>query len=280
VNRHNITGGALLAGIAGHPVNHSLSPLIHNAWLARADIDAAYVGFRPADEAAFYVLFAAGKAGLIRGINVTAPFKGLALALANHASDTARLCGSANLIVFEEGQAHADSFDGHGLMAALAEQAPHLDVRGQPVVVLGAGGAARAGAAALAAEGAEVRILNRTTERAEILAAHLGGLVTVAEGEEALQDAVLVVNALSAPPDLNMDVLPRRIVLMDMSYTPLITPFLAAGRARELRTVDGLAMRIGQARPSYEALFGVEPPDLDVRAVALAELRRRAETAR
>ncbi|HEX8472219.1 MAG TPA: shikimate dehydrogenase [Brevundimonas sp.] len=278
MNRHNITGGATLAGIVGQPVAHSLSPAIHNAWLAEAEIDGAYVGFGPADEAAFYVLFAAGKAGLIRGFNVTAPFKGQALALADTATDTARLCGSANTVVFENGKAHADSFDGQGLMEALHEQAPALSVVGKPVVVLGAGGAARAGAAALSTAGAEVRILNRTSERAEILAAHLGDLVTVADGpEEAFPGAVLVVNALSAPPAFDMDFLPPGIVLMDMSYKPVITPFLAAGRARGLTVVDGLAMLVGQARPSFEALFGQAPPKLDVRAVALNSLRKRGE---
>ena len=81
-----------------------------------------------------------------------------------------------------------------------------------------------------------------------------------------------MVNALSVRPVVDGDALRPDAVLMDMTYRPLLTPFLAAGRDRGLVTVDGLAMLIGQARPSFEALFGVAPPPVDVRALALAAL--------
>ncbi|MDQ7811193.1 shikimate dehydrogenase [Brevundimonas sp.] len=259
----------VVAGVAGQPIAHSLSPLIHKAWIAAAGLDADYRAFGPADEAGFSALVAEGRAGALRGLNVTAPFKGAALALADAVSATARLCGSANLLVFEGGRAMADSTDGEGLMAALAEQAPVLDVAGRPVLILGAGGAARAAAAALKAAGAEVSVLNRTPERAGRLATDLG--IRVA-GPGAVETAALVVNALSAPPEIDIDALRDDAVLMDMTYRPLMTPFLAAGRARGLATVDGLAMLIGQARPSFRALFGIEPPPVDVRALALAAL--------
>ena len=151
----------------------------------------------------------------------------------------------------------------------MAEQAPGLALSGQPVLILGAGGAARAAAAALKAAGAEVGVLNRTPERAKALAADLG--VQVA-GPGALEEASLVVNALSVPPEIDVRALPAAAVLMDMTYRPLLTPFLAAGRARGLATVDGLAMLIGQARPSFRALFGIEPPAIDVRDLALEAL--------
>ncbi|MDI6625590.1 MAG: shikimate dehydrogenase, partial [Brevundimonas sp.] len=128
---------------------------------------------------------------------------------------------------------------------------------------------ARAAAAALKAAGAEVSVLNRTPERAGRLATDLG--IRVA-GPGAVETAALVVNALSAPPEIDIDALRDDAVLMDMTYRPLMTPFLAAGRARGLATVDGLAMLIGQARPSFRALFGIEPPPVDVRALALAAL--------
>lgn len=259
----------LIAGVAGQPIAHSLSPLIHTAWIAAAGLDADYRAFGPADEAGFRALVAEGRAGALRGLNVTAPFKAAALALADEVSETARLCGSANLLVFEAGRARADSTDGAGLMAALAEQAPALDVRGRPVLILGAGGAARAAAAALKGAGAEVGVLNRTPARAEALAADLGVRVAT---REALEEAVLVVNALSVAPEIEIEALRPDAVLMDMTYRPLLTPFLAAGRARGLTTVDGLAMLIGQARPSFRALFGVEPPAIDVRRLALEAL--------
>ena len=261
----------VVAGVAGQPIAHSLSPLIHTAWIAAAGLDADYRAFGPADAAEFAALVAEGRSGGLRGLNVTAPFKeqALALALADEASVTARTCGSANLLLFGDGRVRADNTDGAGLMAALAEQAPGLDVRNQFVVVLGAGGAARAAVAALKAAGADVGVLNRTRARAETLAAELGATAVEAG---ALEQAALVVNALSVPPDLDMSRLRDEAVLMDMTYRPLVTPFLAEGRARGLATVDGLAMLIGQARPSFRALFGQIPPEIDVRALALAAL--------
>ncbi len=259
----------LRAGVAGQPIAHSLSPLIHTAWIAAAGLDADYRAFGPADPAGFADLVADGRAGRLRGLNVTAPFKEQALALADDASAAARTCGSANLLVFENGQVRADSTDGLGLMTALTEQAPQLDVRGRSVMVLGAGGAARAAVAALGSAGAEVGVLNRTHARAEALAQALGA--TVVE-PDALAGAVLVVNAVSVPPDIDLSRLRDDAVLMDMTYRPLLTSFLTQGRARGLATVDGLAMLIGQARPSFRALFGQAPPDIDVRTLALTAL--------
>ena len=159
-----------------------------------------------------------------------------------------------------------------GLMNALAEQAPALQVAGRAVAILGAGGAARAAAGALAAASAEVRILNRSRDRAERLAVDLGAGVTVVEGADAFADAVLVVNALSVRPDLDVTRLEADTVVMDMTYRPLETPLLAAARARGLVGVDGLAMLIGQARPSFEAIFGRPVPETDVRARVLNHL--------
>jgi len=256
-------------GVAGQPILQSLSPLIHGAWIKAAALDAVYGTYGPEDADQFGALIDWGRRGGLRGLNVTAPFKGQALALADDVGETARLCGSANLLVFEAGRARADSTDGAGLMAALAEQAPALDVRGRPVLILGAGGAARAAAAALKRAGAEVGVLNRTPARAEELGADLGVRVAT---PDALEEAVLVVNALSVAPEIDLGALRPDAVLMDMTYRPLLTPFLAAGRARGLTTVDGLAMLIGQARPSFRALFGLEPPPVDVRRLALEAL--------
>jgi shikimate dehydrogenase len=259
----------ILAGVAGQPIAHSLSPLIHNAWILAAGLDAEYRAFGPEDATDFAALVAGGRAGRLRGLNVTAPFKEQALSLADEASLTARTCGSANLLLFADGQVRADSTDGAGLMTALAEQAPKLNVLGQTVIVLGAGGAARAAVVALRAAGAAVGVLNRTRQRAEALADELGAAVVEVT---ALKDAVLVVNALSVAPDIDVSRLRDGVVLMDMTYRPLLTPFLMQGRVRGLTTVDGLAMLIGQARPSFGAIFGMEPPKIDIRAAALAAL--------
>jgi shikimate dehydrogenase len=267
-----ITGAALLGGVVGNPVSHSLSPVIHNAWLEAGGIDGAYVAFAPKDAAGFDALVAAGRAGLIAGVNVTAPFKEQAFALADEAATTAQMTGSANILVFEDGRVRADSADGAGVLYALAEQAPKLKLDGASVVMLGAGGAARAGAGALIEAGAALSILNRTRERAEALAADLGPAVSVASDASVLEGADLVINALSVAPDISLAALKPSAVVMDMTYKPVVTPLLAAARARGLTTVDGLAMLIGQAAPSFEAIFRRPPPPLDLRALLLSHL--------
>ncbi|WP_295226717.1 shikimate dehydrogenase [uncultured Brevundimonas sp.] len=272
MSTHRITGAAMVAGIAGNPVAHSLSPVIHNAWLAAGGIDGAYVPFAPADAAGFEALVAAGRAGLIMGLNVTAPFKEQAFALADQATAAARLTSSANILQFENGRVLADSSDGIGLMRGLREQAPDLDVTGRPVVMLGAGGAARAGSGALVEAGAEVRIVNRSPERAEALAADLGPSIRVMTADDAFDGAALVINALSVPPTIDFDRIAPGTVVMDMTYKPLATPFLMAARERGLPTVDGLAMLIGQAAPSFEALFRRPPPPLELRALLMTHL--------
>lgn len=268
---NRITGAAMLAGIAGQPVTHSLSPVIHNAWLEAGDIDGAYVPFAPKDAAGFDVLVAAGRAGLVQGLNVTAPFKEQAFALADEVSDAAKATGSANILVFDNGHVRADSSDGVGVLYALAEQAPELNLKDAVVVMLGAGGAARAGAGALIEAGATIRILNRSRDRAEALAVDLGVSVSVAD-ETALATADLVINALSVQPSIDLSALKSGTVVMDMTYKPVVTDFLAAARARGLTTVDGLAMLIGQAAPSFTALFRRPPPPMDLRALLLAHL--------
>lgn len=272
MSRARITGAVKVGGIVGNPVAHSLSPVIHNAWIEAAGLDAAYVAFAPKDPFGFDTLVAAGRAGLLSGVNVTAPFKEQAFALADTASETARDSRSANILVFRDGRVLADSTDGLGLLRALKQQAPNLSLAGSPVVMLGAGGAARAAAATLAGAGALVRIVNRTRDRAEALAADLGGPVSVAEGPSAFEGAALVVNALSVRPEIDLSALDPATAVMDMTYRPVISAFLQAARDAGLVTVDGLAMLIGQAGPSFEAIFGTPPPDLDPRPVLLAHL--------
>ena len=146
--RPAVSGETIVAGVAGQPVRHSLSPLIHNAWLVAAGLVGVLVAFAPALDR--FTAFADGlRGGLIRGLNVTAPFKEAALALADEVSPIGRAAGSANLLVFEaDGAIHADNTDGQGLLDAFAAQAPGFDPAAGPVTILGAGGAARAVAAA------------------------------------------------------------------------------------------------------------------------------------
>ena len=274
-----ISGAAIVAGVAGAPVGHSLSPLIHNAWLAALGLDAVYVPFSP--PLSGFTAFARGLAGAaVRGLNVTAPFKEEALRLATHPSRRAVRAGAANLLIFlANGEIHADNTDGEGLLGALGAQAPGYDPKSGPVAILGAGGAARGAAAALADAGApQVRIINRTPDRAVELARSLGDPVRAAELDlAAFAGAGLIVNATSlglggmVGPAAPFQRTPGAVV-MDMVYRPLRTEFLQRAEKAGLATIDGLEMLIRQAAPSFAAFFGVPPPPIDVRRLCLAEL--------
>lgn len=275
-----ITGRTVVAGVVGRPVAHSLSPVLHNAWLKAAGIDGVYVAFAP-DAHGFERLAQGFRGGAVRGVNVTLPFKEQALKVADRASERAHRAAAANLLLFEpDGRILADNTDGVGLLGAFAAQAPGFDVTAGPSVVLGAGGAARGAVAALLSAGApRVRIVNRTLAKAEAIAEALGAGVSALPPGHAvgvLKDAVAVINATSAGLadsavlDVPLDVTPRAAVIMDMVYKPLETPFLTQARALGRATVDGLEMLIRQAEPSFEALFGEPPPTaVDVRFLAL-----------
>jgi shikimate dehydrogenase len=278
-----ITGATAVAGVAGSPIGHSLSPIIHNAWIQAAGIDAVYVAFAPPPDR--FSHFAEGlRGGAIRGLNVTLPFKEAALGVAQEVGERAELAGAANLLIFnEDGSITADNVDGLGLLGALAAQAPGFDPQAGPAVILGAGGAARGAAAALVLAGApQVRIVNRTLARAEVVAGSVGGpsrAYPLHEAPEAFDGANVVINATSAgiasddALNLPLETTPADAVLMDMTYRPLVTPFLARAQMLDRRTVDGLEMLVRQAGPSFEAFYGrTPPPEVDVRALCIGAL--------
>lgn len=263
-----LSGAARLAGVLGWPVTHSRSPRLHGHWLAEYGIDGAYLPlpvrperFEPAVRALVDLGF--------RGANVTLPHKEAALALCDAVTPLARRIGSVNTLVFREGRVEGDSSDGFGFLENLRQSAPDWRAAAGPAVVLGAGGAARAVVAVLLDAGApRVRLLNRTPARAEILAAELGGSIELLDWgswQAALGGANLLVNTttlgMAGQPPLELDLaaLPREALVNDIVYTPLETALLAAARARGNPVVDGLGMLLHQARPGFEAWFGVAP---------------------
>ncbi len=278
-----ISGKTVVAGVIGHPVAHSLSPLLHNAWLAGAGIDGVYVAFAP--DAYGFERFADGmRGGVIRGVNVTVPFKEVALKAADKATARAEAAGAANVLLFEPGGCtFADNTDGLGLLGAFAVQAPQWKAESGSVTVLGAGGAARGAVAALLQHGApRVFVINRTLGKAEELADAMGPRVSAlsfSHAAGALKDATAVINAtavgLNGEGELGipLNLTHETTVVMDMVYKPLETSLLKQARALGRPTVDGLEMLLGQARPSFDLFYGQPPPeDVDVRALALRAL--------
>ena len=278
-----LTGGTRLAGIMGWPVAHSLSPRLHGHWLRRYGIDGAYVPLPVLPERLEQALRALPALGFA-GTNLTIPHKGPAASLVDHLSPAAERIGAVNTVVVEpHGTLSGDNTDGFGFIASLSESGVGWRAEAGPAVLLGAGGAARAVAVALLDAGApEVRLLNRTPDRARALAGALGGPIHAVEWADraaALDGAALLVNTTSLgmqgqpPLVLALDALPRTALVTDVVYTPLITALLAVARARGNPVVDGLGMLLHQARPGFRAWFGVDPVvDDDLRAAVLAGL--------
>jgi shikimate dehydrogenase len=278
-----LTGRTHLAGIMGWPVAHSLSPRLHGHWLRRYDIDGAYVPLAVPPERLAQALRALPALGFA-GANLTIPHKEAAVSLVDRLSAVAGRIGAVNTVVVEpDGTLSGDNTDGFGFIASLSESELGWQAGTGPAVVLGAGGAARAVAVALLDAGApEVRLLNRTPDRARALAGELGGPIHAVEWaarSAALDGAALLVNTTSLgmhgqpPLVLALDALPRTALVTDVVYAPLITALLAVARARGNPVVDGLGMLLHQARPGFRAWFGVDPVvDDDLRAAVLAGL--------
>ncbi|MGE0119314.1 MAG: shikimate dehydrogenase [Dongiaceae bacterium] len=270
-----LSGRSRIAGVMGWPVAHSRSPRLHGYWLRQYRIDGAYIPLpvRPAQfTAALRALPMLGFAGA----NVTLPHKEAALVAVDRASGEALRIGAVNtVVVLEDGTLEGRNTDGFGFVENLRAAVREWRADAGPAVVLGAGGAARAIGATLLDLGVpDLRLLNRTIERAERLAADLGGRIRVRGWDDratALADAALLVNATTLgmtgqpPLDLPLERLPLQAVVNDIVYSPLETPLLAAARARGNPAVDGLGMLLHQARPGFAAWFGVDPevaPDL------------------
>ena len=256
-----LTARTILAGVIGWPVSHSRSPLLHNHWLARYGIDGAYVPL-PVRPEALGVALAGLRAAGFRGVNLTAPHKVAAAALCDELRPAARQAGAVNTVTFTDAGIVGDNTDGGGFVASLRAHG----VAPGPALLLGAGGAARAIAAALLAEGAPVTVANRTPGRALALAAALPGLrVAPWEDREALGGMALLVNTttlgMQGQPPLAMSLAgaPPGLAVCDIVYAPLETPLLAQARVRGLAAVGGLGMLLHQAAPGFAAWFGVTP---------------------
>jgi len=264
-----ITGAARLAGIMGWPVAHSRSPALHGFWLDEHHIDGAYVPLPVRPEQLAQALRALPALGF-RGCNLTIPHKQAALAVMDRVNPFARRIGAMNtVIVAPDGSLEGSNTDVFGFRENLREGAGEWDPNAGPAVVLGAGGSARSVVAALTEAGiAEIRLVNRTVDRAERLAGELaqpGTRMTVhpwAERCVVLRDAGILINTTSLgmdrepPLELDLAALPGKAVVVDIVYVPLETGLLAAARQRGHRVVDGLGMLLHQGRPGFEAWFG------------------------
>ncbi len=258
-----------LAGVMGWPVAHSRSPVIHNHWIRQYGLTGSFV-LLPVKPEQLGTALAGLPALGFAGCSVTLPHKLAVIASMHELDDSARRTGAVNLVVVQkDGTLCGHNTDSYGFIQSLLDEVPEWRAEAGPAVVLGAGGAARAVVLGLAERGAsEIRLCNRSQDRAEALALDFGAPVRVlpwAQRHDALADAALLVNTTSqgmtgqAALDLSLRALPAHALVSDVIYVPLETPLLAAARARGNRTVNGLGMLLNQARPAFQAWYGVLP---------------------
>jgi shikimate dehydrogenase len=277
-----VTAASRAACVIGWPIGHSRSPLIHNYWLQHYGIAGAYRSEAVPPEKFAAFLKSLPARGYV-GANVTVPHKEAALAC-SIPDDRARAVGAANTLWLDaEGQLRSTNTDVEGFLGNLDAGMPDWHRGLRKAIVLGAGGAARAVAYALIERGiTEIVVINRSRDRAQALRQRLGNSIHILPWDErnaALPDAGLLVNTttlgMHGQPELAIAVerLPPHAVVTDLVYVPLVTPLLAAARARKLRTADGLGMLLHQAVRGFVLWFGQKPEvTLELRGLVETDL--------
>ena len=259
----------LLAGVMGWPVMHSRSPMLHNYWFKKHELAGTYVPLAIRPEGLAAALRALHPLRFA-GCNLTIPHKEQAMTLVDEVDALAKAIGAISCVVVRpDGSLSGTNNDCYGFIHAIKQEQPGWRADSGPIVVIGAGGGSRAVCYGLAQEGArEIKLVNRTLDRAQAIARGFGGPIRALpwdERHEALEGAAMVVNTTSCGMvgqpalDIKLDKLPKNALAADIIYIPLETPFLAAARKRGNRTVNGLGMLLNQGRPAWKAWFGIEP---------------------
>jgi shikimate dehydrogenase len=272
----SITAATKLLAVIGDPVGHSLSPVMHNGWIADHGLDAVYVALPLKSDDPLAAIRAIKGLGFA-GLNVTVPHKEAAAAAAHRSEGQV-----ANVLRWEDdGSVSAFNTDGPGFLDALSETAPDWRGRVQRVLMLGAGGAAQAISQALSPHVVTIHFANRTAARAETAASAIrnGRVLRWDDLERGFGAADLVVQTTT----LGMDGQPEQVwpveycrptvIAADIVYRPLETEFLRAARARGLVGMDGLGMLIHQGARAFELWFGIRPDAAKARQRLLAALR-------
>ena len=270
------------ACVIGWPISHSRSPMIHGYWLNKYNISGSYTKLAVEPEK-LPDFISSLRAGNYIGCNITIPHKEAAFQLSDIKHEAAMAVGAANTLWVENGQVHATNTDTYGFMTHLNTSASEWNNEKKPVVVLGAGGAAKAIIYGLLEEGvSEVRIINRTKKRAEKIKENLSGNINIydlQETEKALSGAQLLINTTSlgmiGSDKLEIDLSPmsKDSVVSDIVYAPLKTDLLLQAERKNFKTVDGLGMLLHQAVPGFETWFGTKPEvTQELRDIVISDL--------
>lgn len=252
-------------GLIGYPLSHTLSPAMHTAALRALGLEGGYLALETPGEALAWRMEEVRRE--YRGVNVTVPHKEAVMPYLDFLSPEARSIGAVNTIVNREGRLEGYNTDAPGFLKGLEEAG--IEYRGVKALILGAGGAARAIAWALRQAGAQVRIANRTLERAAQLQREFG-LGEVTDDELVLsgmaRSSELIVNTTTvglqdptATP-LRAECFPERGTVVDIVYNPPETRLLREARAAGLKTLGGLPMLVWQGALAFELWTGLLPP--------------------
>ena len=266
----NINGQTKLVGLIGYPVKHSLSPAMHNSAFAALDLNWCYVPL-PVHPDRLGEAVAGLRAMSFVGANVTVPHKEAVMSYLDHVTPEAQAIGAVNTLVMCEGRSIGHNTDWQGFLTALGEGG--FDPHGKRVVVLGAGGAARAVVYALAQAGAQVAVLNRTLARAQALVQGFSHLfpslpLTLQTLKEQTAEAHLLVNAtpIGTWPEVDKSIWPEdlafpgHLTVFDLVYNPRQTKLLRQARAAGAKAIGGLGMLVHQGAVAFELWTGEKAP--------------------
>jgi shikimate dehydrogenase len=283
-----ITSKTQLVGLFGHPVSQSQSPMMQNAAFSETGLGYAYVAF-DVDSNSLEDAVAGIRALGLKGINVTIPHKVAIMPMLDEIDPLAKRIGAVNTVVIEDGRLIGYNTDGTGYVRSLVEDTG-IQLDQQIVTMVGAGGAARAVAFTLAENGVkEIRIINRSRERATILADSLQSIVSTkiierGEGKEAIADSSLLINTTSIGMLPNVEDTPvptewlhDRLIVSDLIYNPLETRLLREAKAIGARVHSGVGMFVNQGALAFELWTGKKAPTEIMRSTVLQHLNKPAE---
>ncbi|MEM3640506.1 MAG: shikimate dehydrogenase [Candidatus Bathyarchaeia archaeon] len=282
-----VSGKTKVCAVIGDPIEHSLSPLIHNAAFKHLKLDFLYVAFRVKKEELRGAVQGARSLN-IHGLNVTMPHKTAIIKYLDEIDSTAKNIGSVNTVLNVDGKLVGFSTDGVGALNALKNN--QIEPKGRKLLLLGAGGAAKAIAFQLAPEVKELKIINRTGGKAKKLAKFLqekfdkkiaGETLSPSLLEEWLRDVDILINATSVGMHPNSDQtlvkrewLKSTLAVMDIVYDPLETRLIKDAKAAGAKVVYGTEMLIFQAAASFEIWCGCPAPVDIMRETVLKNLQK------
>lgn len=283
----DITGKTRVCGVIGDPIEHTLSPVMHNAAFDALKLDYAFLAFR-VKSAGVENCMNGMRAFNIRGLNVTMPHKSAVMKFLDRIDLSAQIVNSVNTILNRDGKLFGFNTDGVGALRALRENG--VELKGRKILLLGAGGAARAIAYTMAKEGDELAVLNRTLKPAQDLSKLLektaskkiiSGALSPKEIQQNLQDSDILINATSVgmKPKAEESLIPPKLLrpnlaVMDIVYNPIETKLAREAKAASAKVVSGVEMLIYQGAASFEIWTGKSAPVGVMRQAALNHLMK------